>query len=136
TSTAEDEAILPTEIDQYMLGGYGGIRTKGRDVLGDERRITYLLRTNGGGGGGGVPGDGEDPTPWQGHGGFATEPLEVWPWTRSEVSSDPEDLGGSPFAPSNVGDTNEQLEYGNPNGFRDAIILVLTAGDDNKANAQ
>ena len=29
-----------------------------------------------------------------------------------------------------MGDTNEQLKYGNPNGIRDAIILVLTAGEE------
>jgi prepilin-type N-terminal cleavage/methylation domain-containing protein len=142
TTTAEDQAILPTEIDQYMLGGYGGIRTKGKDILGPEREITYMMRAGAGGYSWLADADWSsperpsfeplqgDPNPWGGSTGFETEPLEVWPWTRSEVSSDPEDLGGSPYQPANVGDTNEQLQYGNPNGYRDAIILVLTAGED------
>jgi prepilin-type N-terminal cleavage/methylation domain-containing protein len=143
--SAEDEAILPTEIDQYMLGGYGGIRTKGKDILGDERQITYFLRQGGAhhnwlaganwsgpehGGYEPMQGDPGDPGSGYGGQGFEVDELMIWPWTRSEVSSDPEDLAGSPYQPANIGDTNEQLQYGNPNGIRDGVILVLTAGED------
>jgi prepilin-type N-terminal cleavage/methylation domain-containing protein len=144
TEQAIEEAILPTEIDQYMMGGFGGIRSKGKDVLGGEQPITYMQRADAGNSnwlasgwseapsiGGEVPmqGSGGDPTGWGGA-SFATSTLTIWPWTRSQVSSDPEDREGSPYSPANVGDTNEQLQYGCTNGIRDAIILVLTAGED------
>jgi type II secretory pathway pseudopilin PulG len=32
-NNADTDPIYPTEIDQYMMGGYGGIRTKGKDGL-------------------------------------------------------------------------------------------------------
>ncbi len=145
TEEAEDEPILPTEIDQYMLGGYGGIRTKGKDILGAERQITYFLRSGAGSnwladatwsgpdGPTMEPLQGGDPDPYGGGAGFDTTPLEVWPWTRSEIPPDytpPNHPAGSPYTPADVGDTNEQLQYGNPNGYRDAVILVLTAGED------
>jgi hypothetical protein len=79
------------------------------------------------------PLQGGDPDPYSGGAGFDTTPLEVWPWTRSEIPPDytpPNHPAGSPYSPADVGDTNEQLQYGNPNGYRDAIILVLTAGED------
>jgi len=142
---AQDEAILPTEIDSYMLGGYGGIRTKGKDILGCEYPITYFRRASGGGynwladagwsspgGPDMVPLQGE-PDPWGGGTGFPTREMEIYPWTRSEVTTDvapPDHPAGSPYSPADVGDTNEQLQYGNPNGYRDAIVLVLTAGED------
>jgi prepilin-type N-terminal cleavage/methylation domain-containing protein len=133
---AEAEPILPTEIDQYMLGGYGGIRTKGQDVLGEEQQIVYFQRSRGGGGGGPTPIPPVDgPTPWESD-GISSTYQTIWPWTRSMVSSSPDDLGGSPFLPANIGDGNEQLSYGNRNGFRDAIILVLTAGSDNRNDLQ
>jgi prepilin-type N-terminal cleavage/methylation domain-containing protein len=141
SNAAVDDPILPTEIDQYMLGGYGGMRTKGKDILGEERPISYFLRSDAGNlfamtvnpveRGGvellqGDPGDPGDP----GNPNANVTEFEIWPWTRSEVSGNPADRMGSPFAPANVGDTNEQLQYGNPNGLRDAVILVLTAGED------
>lgn len=104
------DPILPTEIDQYMLGGYGGIRTKGKDILGQEQPIKYFLRPS--------P---EEPD---------AEPTEqlAWPMTRSEVSDDPNKREGSPFSmsPSALGE--DVVAYGNPNGIRDGIILVLTGG--------
>jgi prepilin-type N-terminal cleavage/methylation domain-containing protein len=44
TSDASTAPIIPTQIDSYMLGGYGGIRTKGKDVLGTEGQIIYKAR--------------------------------------------------------------------------------------------
>ncbi len=111
TETAENEAILPTEIDQYMLGGYGGIRTKGKDILGEEQPLKVVFIGKEG------STEGDDNV--------------YWPMTRSEVSDDPEDRSGCPFGgvSSTILDV-EQYEYVNPNGIRDAIILVPTAGED------
>jgi prepilin-type N-terminal cleavage/methylation domain-containing protein len=142
-STAEDAPIIPTETDQYMLGGFGGIRTKGKDVIGDEQEITYTIRsandswlasateitgtqtgpvpTQGGPGGPGGP-------PGGGNGGGGTAQRKIWPWTRSQDST--ENREGSPYQPANTGDSNDQLQYGNPNGTRDGMVLVLTAGED------
>jgi hypothetical protein len=135
--------IIPTEMDQYMLGGYGGIRTKGKDVLGTEGQITYFTRTagqntnwladasfTGGGIGGpvttqGGPGGGPGGP---GAGGVATGTQKIWPWTRSQDSDT--DKEGSPYSPANIGDSNEQLQYGNPNGVRDGLVLIVTAGED------
>lgn len=144
--TAEDQPILPTEIDQYMLGGYGGIRTKGKDILGCEYPITYFRRASSGGynwladadwtspsGPEYQPLQGGNPDPWGGGGSNGPTKLEIYPWTRSETKPQydpPNHPAGSPYSPADVGDTNEQLQYGNPNGYRDAIVLVLTAGED------
>jgi prepilin-type N-terminal cleavage/methylation domain-containing protein len=139
---AADEPILPTEIDQYMMGGYGGIRTKGKDVLGIEEEIIYftssMLNNNWMADATFSDGGNDGPTPMQGNpgggpggpGGGNNTPneQEIWPWTRSETADNEYD--GSPYQPANIGDSNEQLQYGNPNGIRDGIVLVLTAGED------
>jgi hypothetical protein len=52
--------------------------------------------------------------------------IPVWPWTRSKVSSSPADRQGSPYGADSGG--TGQIDYGNPNGIRDALVLVLTAG--------
>jgi hypothetical protein len=61
-------------------------------------------------------------------GGNDTSEREIWPWVRSQTGSD--DREGAPYSPANVGDSNDQLQYGNPNGVRDGVVLVLTAGED------
>jgi len=128
---AADEPILPTEIDSYMLGAYGGIRTKGKDPLGMEQQIQYTSNTSGrnwvADGGNTVR---QSPPPPPGGGGTVGD-LLIWPWTRSVVGqTDPQYLYGSPYMPAKVGDSNEQLQYGNPNAIRDGIVIVLTAGED------
>jgi prepilin-type N-terminal cleavage/methylation domain-containing protein len=146
---AETEPILPTESDMYMLGGFGGIRTKGHDVIGAERQITYFIRNAAASNwlasaswqGGPQPAeamplaspDPIDPPPGP-NPGFPTTKLSIWPWTRSEISGNVSDRDGSPFSPADVGSSNDQLDYGNPNGIRDGLILVITAGEDHKAN--
>jgi len=92
-------SVVPTEIDQYIIGGYGSIRTKGKDVLGPEQPLR-------------------------------TASAEIWLLTRSEVSDDQTARGGSPYSLSKNAQGQEVHGYGNPNGIRDAIILVLTAGED------
>lgn len=144
TNDASTTPILPTEIDGYMLGGYGGIRSKGKDILGTERQIQYRRRsavnsnfladaswTSGGNGGFTGPMQGGPPGgPGTGGGGSSSAAtVNIWPWTRSQVGS-PANLEGSPYSPANASDSNEQLQYGNPNGIRDGLILVVTAGED------
>ncbi|MEZ5338526.1 MAG: type II secretion system protein [bacterium] len=140
---AASAPILPTQSDQYMLGGYGSIRTKGKDILGQEEQIIYFQRSDAGNSlwlAGGVTEPSFGTTgplqggPGGGPGGIGTggntgkTELAIWPWTRSQTAVD--ELEGSPFGPAQVGDSNDQLQYGKPNGVRDAIILVLTAGED------
>jgi prepilin-type N-terminal cleavage/methylation domain-containing protein len=135
--------IIPTEIDQYMMGGYGSIRTKGKDVLGNEQPIQYSRRADNGtsnwlasaswdsGSNGGLEpaqgGPGGGPGGPGGGGGNAASSVNVWAWTRSMRDAPYE---GSPYSPARAGESNEQLQYGNPNGVRDGVILVLTAGED------
>jgi prepilin-type N-terminal cleavage/methylation domain-containing protein len=153
-SNADGPVIQPTEIDTYMLGGYGSIRTKGMDILGEEHPIKIntgtgtadasgasLLATKraadfgpfggpppppappgggGPGGGGGGPGN---------PGGTSYNTVDVYPWTRSYLSTP---YHGSPYAPSVAGYTIDQMTYGNPNAIRDALILVLNSGEDIK----
>ncbi len=141
-----DDAPIPTEIDQYMMGGYGSIRTKGKDVLGPEQPIRYATRSDAGTSNwfavASAPADTSGPVPAQGGGGtgpgggpggvgVGTNTMDVWPWVRSERTSgnDP-DLDGAPFSPARGGESNEQMMYGNPNGIRDGLVLILTAGED------
>ena len=139
---AELEPIIPTDSDQYMLGGYGSIRSKGKDILGVEKQITYSTRAGAGsnnwlasaasdtGYAGEQPmqgtpgGPGGPPTGGSGAQGSRS----IWPWTRSQDSTT--EKNGSPFSPALAGDSNDQLNYGNPNGIRDGLVLVLTAGED------
>ena len=99
-------AVLPSEIDTYMLGLYGAITDKGLDVLGPEKVLQL-------------------------HAAFdkasGTYLLPVYQQTSSQCGGGRE---GSPFRTAVPEETNEQLSYGNPNGIRDGIVLVLTAGKD------
>ena len=131
TNDAAAAPILPTEIDQYMLGGYGGIRTKGKDPIGPETQIFYTSLASGrnwlaGAGGGNAYRQGPPPPPPPGPGEVGN--LPIWPWTRSV--KDPGAYDGSPYSTSRVGDGTEQLKPGNANAVRDGIVLVLTAGGD------
>jgi type IV pilus assembly protein PilA len=134
------DPVIPTDSDQYMLGGYGSIRSKGKDILGDERQIIFTTRTEAAGAGwlaSSGPSLGEQPMqgpgpgpigPPPGGGGTTAGQQAVWPWTRSRASET--ERQGSPYSPALAGDSNDQLAYGNPNGIRDGLILVLTAGED------
>jgi prepilin-type N-terminal cleavage/methylation domain-containing protein len=139
-TASETTPILPVEIDSYMLGGYGGIRTKGKDPIGLEARIQYTTSNASGrnwvADGGNIVRQGPPPPPPPPPPG---DDFMIWPWTRSVKATDSSsdaNLEGSPFAPSLQGDGTDQLSPWNPNAIRDGIILVLTAGIDyeNKAN--
>jgi hypothetical protein len=90
--------------DQYILGAYGGMRTKGKDILGAEEPFV-----------------GPDGQP-------------EWMYLRSEVSTSPDNVQGCPYVIKAVGGKVDEIQYGNPNGIRDSIILVLTAGEDYSGN--
>lgn len=138
-----NQAIQPVELDQYIMGGYGSIRSKGSDVLGPEPTIIAYSTTNAMSSGqfalipkeevmGPMQGDPGDPG---GPGGAGQgQRIEIPSWTRWYNTQDSD--GGYPGSPFSVS-TNiglEQLTYGNPNGVRDAIILVLNAGENAKEN--
>ena len=111
SSVEDDRPILPTVTEIYMLGGYGAIRTKGRDVLGPEPMI--LFRPNTGSSGG-------------------QSEFEVPAWTRSINQDDNGDFLGSPYGSASTEMTVDQVGYGAPNGIRDGVILVLVPGEDTK----
>jgi prepilin-type N-terminal cleavage/methylation domain-containing protein len=140
TNDASQAPIIPTDTDQYQMGGYGSIRSKGKDILGPETQIIFTTRSSAGSdwialGGNGGPstepmqgGPGGPGGPGSGGGNTTNGTREVWPWTRSRNSTT--NFDGSPYSPSQAGDSNDQLNYGNPNGIRDGLVLVLTAGED------
>jgi hypothetical protein len=103
---------LPRAIDQYIMGAYGDIRTKGKDVLGEEQPYSSSSQSA-------APGS----TP-------AAAPVDTWLMTRSEVSNDATQREGSPYGVDIYRSGPQSIEYGNPNGIRDALILILTAGED------
>lgn len=134
--------IQPVEIDQYILGGYGSIRTKGSDVLGPEPTIVAYSAANAFNAPLFAALDDEDtqigpmqngsiPKPDPVVGGSGRR-IEIPSWTRWYNTQDADgSFPGSPYSVStNTG--LDQLSYGNPNGVRDAVILVLNSGEDTK----
>jgi len=111
SSVDDTRPILPTVTEIYMLGGYGSIRTKGRDVLGPEPMIIFRPNT--------------------GTGSSQSE-FEVPAWTRSINQQIDGEYLGSPYGDAGVEMTVDQVGYGAPNGVRDGIILVLVPGEDTK----
>ena len=93
----------------YILGAYGSYRNKGKDILGDE-------------------------LPWQViHNGNATARL-LWSFNGIEMPGKSY-RQGSPYNWPVAGDySGFPICYGNPNGLRDGLILVLTA--ENPADMQ
>ncbi len=102
TNDAATVPILPVEIDSYMLGGYGGIRTKGKDPIGQESQIQYTTSNASGRNwvaqGGNIVRQGPDPPyPDPTHPGGD---MLIWPWTRSvKASAIPAVLRTSKAAP-------------------------------------
>lgn len=87
----EGEVLRPPHYlnaDMYIMGVYGGPKTKGKDVLGEET-------------------------------------LGIW--TRSTYSASR--LDGSCYLAVEHDGTAE-IQYGDPNGIRDGLIFILTAGED------
>ncbi len=122
-------AVLPVTTSDYMLGVWGGFRTKGQDLLGEEPLVIYAWKQQ-------RSHSNSDPLVYNPETGIYELPpapvvttyslLGVPPWTRSVNKAHVGPLWGSPYGPADSDE--EQLNYGNPNGIKDAIILVLTAG--------
>lgn len=125
-----DEATYPVSLSDYVLSVWGGFRTRGLDVLGEEPLVIFSF-----------PGSRRANTssaqfiydPETGR--YELNPrrttdqytlLGIPPWTRGVNRSHIGPLWGSPYGPS-VRD-EDQLSVGNANGYHDALILVLTAG--------
>jgi len=102
----EETPLLPEKTDLYMLGVYGGLRTKGKDILGTEERADYYFTKPG---------------------SVSSVRAYFWPWTRSQNGA--ENREGSPYLAA-AGMLDCQVGYGNPNGIRDGLVLVVTAGED------
>jgi hypothetical protein len=106
--TGIDQPLRPVTVDGYMLGVYGGLRTRGKDIIGDEEACEYFSSA-----------DGES---------IPTIRCIFWPWTRSQCGSTSRQ--GSPYGNSASAQSNRQTQYGRPNGINDGVVLVLTAGED------
>jgi hypothetical protein len=90
--------------DMYMLGGFGSVRTKGQDVLGEEQTVTVA--------------------------GNPDRPLQYWNYTGLEVPGF-EQRQASPFGDNTAaGNDDAPFRFGNPNGIADQVIMVLTAGEN------
>lgn len=132
--TRPNDPTIPLGDTDYMLGVWGGLKTKGQDLLGEEPLVIFKFK-----GYRQAPSPGVFSMPGQGpagapllppsrpKGGSYTDFLGVPPWTRGVNRSHVGPLWGSPYGP---GGMYEQLSYGNPNGVRDALVLVLTPGRD------
>jgi prepilin-type N-terminal cleavage/methylation domain-containing protein len=135
SQTKPNEPTLPLADSDYMLGVWGGIRTKGMDVLGEEPQVIFKYkgyRVRPSNHMFSLPGQGPvgaPPPPLinKPQGGSYIDFIGVPPWTRGVNRSHIGPLWGSPFGP---GGMYEQLSHNNPNGVRDAIVLVLTPGDN------
>lgn len=129
-----NDPTLPLADSDYMLGAWGGLKTKGQDILGEEPLVIFKFkgyRRSPSNNVFSLPGQGPVgapiPLPGKPKGGSVIDFLGVPPWTRGVNRSHVGPLWGSPFGP---GGMYEQLSYGNPNGVRDALVLVLTPGND------
>lgn len=125
-----DEATYPVSLSDYVLSAWGGYRTRGLDLLGEEPLVIFSF-----------PGTRRVSTaasqfifdPSTGRHELAPyEAVDLYtllgipPWTRGVNRSHIGPLWGSPYGPSMRDE--EQLSVGNANGYNDALILVLTAG--------
>lgn len=106
---SEQAPLLPIEIDTYLLGAYGGLKDKGEDVLGPEQPFRSF----------GKPGP-----------SYAAESSSAWPWTRSETSA--AGRQGSPYATADYETQRrgQRFLFGNPNGIKDSVLILLSSGED------
>jgi prepilin-type N-terminal cleavage/methylation domain-containing protein len=129
----KDEVFYPLELTDYELGAWGGTRTKGMDILGEEPLVLFSYTPR--------------HSSSRNTGQFFYNPvthryeqttapaqksftlLAIPPWTRSVNRAHVGPLWGSPYGPA--GDDGKQLSNSNPNGLRDGLILVLSGGDMN-----
>jgi len=133
-----EEATYPVSLTNYVLSTWGGYRTKGLDILGEEPLVIFSFANTR------RVGIAEsqfiyDPS----SGRYELAPartvdkfmlLGVPSWTRGVNRSHVGPLWGSPYGPSNH--EEEQLTVGNANGYRDGLIMVLTAGENSAMSPQ
>lgn len=112
-----------SRIDRYFLGGFGSMRTDGKDVI----RLTNVQ-------GAAV----DNMTGYQGGGTYEPHPN----YTRTDSTpiyfSSPECFGGGergkmPYFPYLDPQHGEWI-YGAPDGYRDGVIIALTSGTDAAGN--
>jgi prepilin-type N-terminal cleavage/methylation domain-containing protein len=124
-----DKVTYPISLTRYILSAWGGFHTKGLDLLGEEPLVVFSYsgtrRTHGS--------SAVIFNPTTGSQLLAPGVIDSYsmlgvpPWTRGVNRSHVGPLWGSPYC---AGREDEQLGDGNPNGMRDALIIMLTAGDD------
>jgi prepilin-type N-terminal cleavage/methylation domain-containing protein len=112
-----------TRIDRYFLGGFGSMRTDGKDVI----RLTDVQ-------GAAI----DNRNGYQNGGNYEPHPN----YTRTESTpiyfSSPECFGGGergkmPYFPY-LDPKNGEWIYGAPDGYRDGVIIALTSGTDAAGN--
>lgn len=104
--------LILEDVDQYILGAYGSLRSKGKDVLGEESTSTCYLTNS------------DSSFTVDSYPSYTM--VYVPHWTRSQYSNI--ERGGSPFSGNLEG--FESFRYGRANAINDGIILVLTAGEE------
>jgi hypothetical protein len=128
------DATYPASLGDYMLGAWGSLRSKGQDVLGEEPLVVFKLRSRTQNTSPGMfvtsqpPGGKSGANPGKPISRNRTEMLGIPAWTRGVNRSHIGPLWGSPYGPSTG--PEQQVSYGNANGVRDGIILVLTPGEN------
>lgn len=130
-----DKVTYPISLTRYILSAWGGFHTKGLDILGEEPLVIFSFsgtrRIHGSSSAIFSPNTGAQL--------FAPGVVDTYsmlgvpPWTRGVNRSHVGPLWGSPFS---AGEGGEQLSDANPNGMRDALIIMLTAGDDRDDSQQ
>jgi len=106
--------LPPTTADCYFLGVYGGLRSKGHDIFGEEQKLKFQLYSH---------------EKWQRQEEAGAqwpeieiEKYEYWPWARSQVSAD--QRMGCPYLIY-----QDMFMAGNRNGIADAVIFALEGGE-------
>jgi hypothetical protein len=113
--------VKPFVTEMYILGGYGSIRTKGKDVFGPEPEIIAYV----------YPDRKQDDLNYEASFGCiaALRKIMIPSWTRWLIKKDDEGcFPGSPYSVSTIIGFH-QLSPGNPNGIPDGIVCVLTSED-------
>lgn len=124
------EATYPISLSQYVLAAWGGFHTKGMDLLGEEPLVIFTFH--------GTKRLAPPAFVYNPETGLYELPpapasdtyelLGIPPWTRGVNRSHIGPLWGSPYGPTARADL--QLAVGNPNGLKDALILILSSGED------
>lgn len=128
-----DRPTYPISVNRYILSAWGAFNHKGLDLLGEEPYVVFNWKgTRRSGGSAGAIFN-----PQTGAALEVPGTLDMWsllgvpPWTRGVNRSHVGPLWGSPYGP---GAEDQQLTYGNPNGRRDALLIMLTTGEEHQGD--